>query len=72
MLILSLREIQEMESSPKFYLMMEGEKIGWKEEYFSHNDVINVGHPVKYRIQSNLFPSLLDFKRSILRNFTTK
>ena len=40
-----------MESSPKFYLMMEGEKIGRKEEYFSHNDVINVGHPVKYRIQ---------------------
>ena len=72
MLILSLREIQEMESSPKFYLMMEGEKIGWKEEYFSHNDVINVGHPVKYRIQSNLFPSLLDFKRSILRNFAAK
>ena len=51
MLILSLREIQETESSPKFYLMMEGEKIGRKEEYFSHNDVINVGHPVKYRIQ---------------------
>ena len=48
--------------------MMEGEKIGWKEEYFSHNDVINVGHPVKYRILSNLLPSLLDFKRSILLN----
>ena len=49
MLILSLgnlflREIQEMKSSLEFHRMTERDMMGWKEEYFSHNDVINVGH----------------------------